>query len=107
MLRASTSKDDGQSPKAKRPKTENNCTCTGKCQTNRCDCLKEKRGCGSTCSCKTKCKNVFSHLEYFFGADETCDITPCFEQWLLKIAKNGVESIDRKALRDRITRGAR
>lgn len=104
MLRASTSKDDGQGSKAKRPKTEHNCTCSGKCLTSRCPCVTEKRGCGSSCKCKTKCKNAFSHLEYFFGADETSDISPCFEQWLLKNAKNGVETIDRSALRDRITR---
>lgn len=108
MLRtsASTSKDDNQGSKAKRPKIEHNCTCTGKCQTNRCVCLKEKRGCGSTCKCKTKCKNVFSHLKYFFG-DESSDISPCFQQWLLKNAKDGVEKIDRLALRDRIIRSAK
>lgn len=102
MLRASSSKDDGEGAKAKRPKTEHNCTCVGKCKTNRCFCVKEKRGCGSSCKCKSKCENVFSHLDYFFGQDETCNINPCFGQWLLKNAKNGIEVIDRNLLRDRI-----
>ncbi|XP_037029931.1 uncharacterized protein LOC119069860 [Bradysia coprophila] len=106
MLHASTSKDDGQISKAKRSKTEDNCPCSGKCLTSRCVCVKAKRDCGSTCKCKSKCKNVFGHLEYFFGADTTCDINPCFEQWLMKNAKNGVETIDRNALRDQITSSA-
>lgn len=107
MSSACSSKgDDGQGPMAKRPKTEHDCTCTGKCKTGRCFCVKGKRGCGPTCKCKSKCENVFSHLEYLFGPDKSCDINPCFEHWLLKKVKNGVENIDRNALRKRITRSA-
>lgn len=106
MLRASTSKGDGQASKKPKVDANNNCNCTGKCLTNRCACVTGKRGCGSGCKCKSKCKNVFSHLDYFFG-DEECDLSPCFEHWLMKNAKNGVETIDRNALRDRITSTAK
>lgn len=99
-LSESSSEGEGEATKVTRPKANNDCNCNEECVANRCTCVKAKRGCDSTCKCK--CKNILKHMEFFFGPNETCEINPCFEQWLTEMVRNCVESFDRNALRDRI-----
>lgn len=78
------------------------CSCTGSCRTRSCNCFKYNSGCVSYCKCAATCENIFNHLEYFFGEDETCDATPCFAKWLKGRNADGVKEINRDHLRRRI-----
>ncbi|CAF4096342.1 unnamed protein product [Rotaria sordida] len=66
----------------------------------------EKKGqmsieCNSSCGCGSSCRNMFNHLEYFFGENQKCSVNPCFSKWLVKNAKNtdGFQMIDCDKLR--------
>jgi hypothetical protein len=85
---------------------KNKCQCTEGCRTHSCSCFKYGSGCNPSCGCGSSCENMFNHLEYFFGENQTCGANPCFAHWLVKHAKNGddFKMIDRDKLRRRIMR---
>ncbi|CAF3712108.1 unnamed protein product, partial [Rotaria sp. Silwood1] len=60
------------------------CTCHKGCSSRSCSCFKDGSGCNSSCGCNATCRNMFNHLEYFFGKDEKYSAHPCFAQWLKK-----------------------
>ncbi|CAF0868123.1 unnamed protein product [Rotaria sordida] len=80
------------------------CTCHKGCSTRSCSCFKNGSGCNSSCGCNGTCRNMFNHLEYFFGNDKKYSAHPCFAQWLKKTVKNAdaLQMIDREKLRQRI-----
>ena len=80
------------------------CNCKKGCSKRSCSCFKFGSGCNATCGCGPSCANMFKHLDYFFGENQTCNPHTCFTQWLVKHAKdaNELKSIDRDALRERI-----
>lgn len=79
------------------------CKCNGSCKTRSCSCYEFGSGCNPSCACAGSCKNMFNHLEYFFGETES-DANPCFAKWLIKNGNNesALKSTDRNNLRDRI-----
>ncbi|CAF1137432.1 unnamed protein product [Rotaria sordida] len=77
------------------------CQCTKGCSKRSCSCFKYGSECNSSCGCGSSCRNMFNHLEYFFGENQKCSVNPCFSKWLVKNAKNtdGFQMIDCDKLR--------
>lgn len=85
------------------------CSCRKGCATGSCSCFKEGGGCSASCGCKGKCRNMFNHLDYFFGSGRNYSAHPCFAQWLKKNVKNadGLQMVDRDNLRRRIVNSSK
>ena len=82
------------------------CPCRKGCATRVCSCFKNGDGCSSSCGCSAICRNMFNHLEYFFGNDEKYSAHSCFAQWLKKTVKNAdaLQMMDRDKLRGPIVK---
>lgn len=85
---------------------EDKCSCRRGCSTRTCSCFKDGGGCGPSCRCKGNCRNMFNHLDYFFGAGRNYSAHACFAQWLKKNVKNAdaLQMVDRSNLYRRITK---
>ena len=54
------------------------CNCKKGCSKRSCSCFKFGSGCNATCGCGPSCANMFKHLDYFFGENQTCNPHTCF-----------------------------